>query len=427
MPKILIHTLGSSGDFNPLIALAYELQDRGHSVKFAVNPANAIKISNLGFESFAIGPDPDWNSDFSRRLLVASSYRPFQMLMEELFIPNIGVAYDNLLPHCREADIFISHTLQLASPAIAYRTGVPWVSVIPATSCYPTAEYPLPCFAWRGSPEFLNKVGWDIGLRQFRTIDALANEQYRALGVPPRKDMIAGGSYSRQLTIGLWSPAYFPRPTDWPAWFQVGGYARWDAPGVEKDLNARVPQGSGPLVIFTLGSAIVNQPGDFYEVALEAVRATNWRAILLGAPAEMELPQDVRNRVTAIPYARYADIFPLASAIVHQGGVGTTQACCYYGIPSVVVPRCFDQFENAAHIQRSGWGLRLLPKYLSPALLRVRLERVLRSREIKRAVHALGAEMQTEPDIKPACDMIEAILYREPTASDRLAAISYAA
>jgi len=416
MPRILIHTLGSSGDFNPLIVLAYELRARGHSVKFAVNPASAAWISKLGFEVAAIGPDPDWNSEFSRRLLVADSYKPFQMLMEELFIPNIGVAYDAILPHCRDADVFVSHTLQMASPAIAYKSGVPWVSVIPATSCYPTAEYPIPCFAWHAFPEFLTKIAWDIGLRQFRMIDELANEQYRALGVPPRKDMIAGGSYSRQLTIGLWSPAYFPRPTDWPAWFQVGGYGRWDAPDPRGDVPPDIPKGKTPLVIFTLGSAIVNQPGEFYDVALEALRGTNWRAVLLGAPADLKLPDDLKHRVSAVKYARYSDIFPLANAIVHQGGVGTTQACCYYGIPSVVVPRCFDQFENAAHIQRSGWGLRLLPKDLSPALLRRRLKRVLLSAEVKQDVGILGSKMQKEPGINPACDLIEGILNRDSNA-----------
>ena len=46
--------------------------------------------------------------------------------------------------------------------------------------------------------------------------------------------------------------------------------------------------------------------------------------------------------------------------------MGTTQAACYYGVPSVVVPRGFDQFENAAHVQRNGWGLRLLPQDFSP-------------------------------------------------------------
>ena len=95
---------------------------------------------------------------------------------------------------------------------------------------------------------------------------------------------------------------------------------------------------------------------------------------------------------------------------MHQGGVGTTQAACYYGIPSLVVPRGFDQFENAAHVQREGWGLRLLPQAFTPTGLRLRLERLLRSPEIKAKVQALGARMQTEPGVARSADFVEAAL-----------------
>lgn len=103
-------------------------------------------------------------------------------------------------------------------------------------------------------------------------------------------------------------------------------------------------------------------------------------------------------------------MFPQADAIVHQGGVGTTQAACYYGIPSIVVPRGFDQFENAAHIQREGWGLRLMPEQGTAAALRFRLERLLASKDIKRRVQALGRLMQAEPGVRRSADLVEGAL-----------------
>jgi len=109
-------------------------------------------------------------------------------------------------------------------------------------------------------------------------------------------------------------------------------------------------------------------------------------------------------------YAPYADLFPQMAAIVHQGGVGTTQAACYYGIPSIIVPRGFDQFENAAHIQREGWGLRLLPSDFSAYSLRYRLERLLRSGEIRAKVSVLSLRMQAEPGVRRSAEMIEALL-----------------
>ena len=168
--------------------------------------------------------------------------------------------------------------------------------------------------------------------------------------------------------------------------------------------------GTAPTILFTLGSSVVNDPRGFYDAALKAIASTPWNAVLLGAPEEIPVPRSLHGRVRVLRYAPYAELFPQMAAIVHQGGVGTTQAACYYGIPSIIVPRGFDQFENAAHIQREGWGLRLLPADFSAYSLRYRLERLLRSREIQMKVAALSREMQAEPGVLRSAEMIESVL-----------------
>ena len=171
--------------------------------------------------------------------------------------------------------------------------------------------------------------------------------------------------------------------------------------------------GASPRILFTLGSSVVNHPGEFWATALQALAPTDWSAVLLGAPAALPLPPSLRGRVQIIPYAPYGDLFPQMDAVVHQGGVGTTQAACYYGVPSLIVPRGFDQFENAAHIQREGWGLRLLPADLSSTSLRLRLERLLTSPKIRTAAADLGCRMRAEPGVAHSADLVEAALRRE--------------
>jgi len=273
-----------------------------------------------------------------------------------------------------------------------------------------TAVYPPPGVAWKSSPAFLNRLGWKLGYRIFAGIDELAAAEYEKLGARPRTNIMAGGAYSRLLTLGLWSPAFFPRPTDWPEWFQVGGYARSDGDTPRSALSTKPVTGTAPTILFTLGSSVVNDPRGFYDAALKAIAPTPWNAVLLGAPEDIPVPRTLRERVQVLRYAPYADLFPQMAAIVHQGGVGTTQAACYYGIPSIIVPRGFDQFENAAHIQREGWGLRLLPTDFSAYSLRYRLERLLRSGEIRTKVKALSREMQAEPGVVRSAEMIEALL-----------------
>lgn len=411
MARILVHTLGSSGDFNPFMALALELKARGHDIHCALSPSFAEKARALGFEATVAGEDPDWDSDLLKRMLAAHTTDPIRIIFEEVLIPAIGPATRSLEPLARECDLFLSHTIQLAAPAVAELAGVPWVSASAATLIYETGAYPPPGVAWKGCPVWLTRLGWQIGYRLLGGMDERATAEYRAVGVAPRPNVISGGAYSRLLTLGLWSPAFFPRPDDWPRWFQVGGYARWDGPTPEPAAPP-VTVDKGRTILFTLGSSVVNYPGEFWQTALAAITPTDWNAVLLGAPADFPIPEALRSRVQAVRYAPYADVFPKVDAVVHQGGVGTTQAACFYSVPALIVPRGFDQFENAAHGQREGWGLRLMPGDFTAHSLRTRLKRLLASPEIAATVGALGREMQAEPGVKRSADLVEDALRR---------------
>ena len=165
---ILIHTLGSSGDLNPFLALAIELRGRGHDIQFALSPKFCEKASALGFDAVVAGKDPDWDSDLMRRMLAMHRTDPIRVMFTEALVPAIIPATEALEPLVRQADLFLSHTIQLAAPAVAQRTGTPWISASAATLIYETGAYPTPSLAWKGCPAWLSKLGWQIGSRQAR-------------------------------------------------------------------------------------------------------------------------------------------------------------------------------------------------------------------------------------------------------------------
>ena len=63
-----------------------------------------------------------------------------------------------------------------------------------------------------------------------------------------------------------------------------------------------------------------------------------------------------RTVAIAVAYAPVSQLFPRAAAVVHQGGVGTTQQALRAGRPQLVVPFLGDQFDNAARVVRLGCG-----------------------------------------------------------------------
>ena len=84
------------------------------------------------------------------------------------------------------------------------------------------------------------------------------------------------------------------------------------------------------------------------------------RALLLGAPPEAQFSMahgddaGGPHAALACPYASYAQVFPAAAAIVHQGGVGTTAEAMRAGRPMLVVPWGVDQPDNAARVVHMG-------------------------------------------------------------------------
>jgi UDP:flavonoid glycosyltransferase YjiC (YdhE family) len=54
----------------------------------------------------------------------------------------------------------------------------------------------------------------------------------------------------------------------------------------------------------------------------------------------------------------YARDLPMFDAVVHHGGTGIAYSAIAAGLPSLVVPHDFDQFDMAARIEWHGLGLR---------------------------------------------------------------------
>src|SRR5262249_33549176 len=142
----------------------------------------------------------------------------------------------------------------------------------------------------------------------------------------------------------LCSPLYFSRPPDWPAHFELTGFAHWDDPAAwsgHEELDDFLAAGEPPLVV-TLGASLSLDPQGFFDAASDAIAALGRRALfLVGRDANLRVRGRAERKV--VRFAPLSRVLPRSCAIIHHGGFGTTATALRCGRPALVVPRAFDQ------------------------------------------------------------------------------------
>jgi UDP:flavonoid glycosyltransferase YjiC (YdhE family) len=68
----------------------------------------------------------------------------------------------------------------------------------------------------------------------------------------------------------------------------------------------------------------------------------------------------------------YRTWVPRMRAVLHHGGAGVMWECLRAGVPALVLPKDYDQFDHAARLDAAGVALRLRSaRDIAPALRRV--------------------------------------------------------
>lgn len=413
--RVLLTTWGSKGDLHPFLALGQELIRRGNSVAMVATPHWQAPVEEAGLTFISCGPELTPHEVFEDGKVLSSERLglvSLQALMEKGIAPHLDIAADALLELVRDYDILVSHHFQFAGRTVHELTGIPWCSVVlapgivPSWSHYPKNEQPTHLFGPLG--KLMNGGMWWVGRRlAARVVDPHVNAHRARYGLAPRFDLMFDGTVSEQLQLLLYSPHFCPRAPEWPEPIQQPGFVFYDQiegytppPELEQFLSA----GEAPW-LFTLGTAAVNYPGKFYEVAAQVVTRLNQRAIfLLGSEANR--PSELPESVLALDYAPYAWLMPRCRAVVHQCGAGTTAQALRAGLPSVAVPFAFDQNGNAALLKYHGTAEVIPARNLNAERLEKAMAQVLAG-DAREKAQAMGRQIEAETGVQEAARLLE--------------------
>ena len=89
---------------------------------------------------------------------------------------------------------------------------------------------------------------------------------------------------------------------------------------------------------------------------------TSGCAVWPSAVTSADVPADLPPTFAYAAYAPFGQLLPRCRALVHHGGIGTCAQALRAGIPQLVAPWGFDQYDQALRVRRLGAGRRAPPE-----------------------------------------------------------------
>lgn len=408
--RIVITTHGSLGDVHPYLALALGLQARGYTPVLATSAYYRRMIEAAGVEFHAIRPDIAVTDKAQQRRL-NEPQRGLERAIREVMLPALRATYEDLLAAVQReggADLLISQLMIFAAPLIAEKTRMRWVSTELQPGAFLSA-YDPPILAPLPALAKLRRLGAPFHRPLFRLLlfparfwGAPVHQLRRELGLPPISDPIFTGRHSPQLVLALFSPLIGEPQPDWPAQTLVTGFPLYNEQDSSLPVALQQFLGDGePPLIFTLGSAVVWDAGDFYAQSAAAARRLGMRAVLLVGDDPLNHPSaSLGKTVLVVPYASHLHLFPAASAIIHHGGIGTTGQALRAGKP----------IDNGARVERLGVARVIRRKRYQTDRLVNELTQLLERSAYRQNATRIGRQLQQEDGVRTACEAIEQLL-----------------
>jgi UDP:flavonoid glycosyltransferase YjiC (YdhE family) len=262
-----------------------------------------------------------------------------------------------------------------------------------------------------------NRLNWWLGgLLLGHMVDQPINRLRARYGLAPRRQLLWLGNASERLLCLAASPAFQPRPPDWPAFVQVTGFCFWDTPTTwhaTPELEAFLAD-ERPLVAVTAGSIgpeMRRAFAPYFRTSLAAIRQAGARALLIGLAVD-DLEEPPGEDVLALPFAPYSAIFPHCAAIIQHGGIGTIAQALRFGVPALVVPWGFDQVYSASQVTQLGAGTYLPWRGFTADRAARSLRDLLHTASYRQAASNLRDQIATEDGPGAMADAIEAQLAR---------------
>lgn len=346
---------GSRGDVNPMIAIGRQLRQLGVEVVISIADAYAELAADAGLDVEPIIAKDRFDALLSNPK-VWTPIRGVRAIFRELgadFLRNHDAV---IRKHHRAGEtILVAHPLDFASRVHRdHVPSTPLVSVLLAPAVLRTFPRPRVTPWWFE----LQRPKWAVE-SAYWMVDQLAvdpvlrgpiNRLRRDYDLHPIHRVLDRWWLSPDRLIAMF-PAWFAPATE--AFDERLTHVGF--PLSDGDQAGDFAPPSNQPIVFTAGTAH-HHCRDFFVRAVSACRALEMPGLLLSTHAG-NFPDQLPPEVTTATYSPLGLVLPHCRAIVHHGGIGTTSQALAAGIPQIIRPLAFDQFDNATRVEQLGCGV----------------------------------------------------------------------
>lgn len=347
--RVVLATVGTRGDVQPMLALAQALSARGHSALIACPESFGAWVRSLGLEHAVLGED-------LQARMGASDGKVLRSLsgMRGYFAEQMALQAPRLVELAEGAQAIVGTAMAWMVRSAAQKLGVAALGILPS-SCAPSRLHPPPMLPVYGLPKTFNAGLWWLNdLVQNRLMLEPVNGARARLGLPPLAAFTEHLFCQGDNLLAVDAEVFPPDPA-WQDRYPYIGFAYLaDPTPLDPALEAFLGAGDPPIYV-GFGSMSFGARERVAASVREAIAQLGRRCVVSGALATaLTQSGPLPAGFFVAREAPHAKLFPRCAAVVHHGGAGTMAAALRAGAAQVILPVMLDQFHHAHQLARAG-------------------------------------------------------------------------